>query len=525
MSLFKKGGIFISQTLHSAWQEYEAGKEYKRRIGLYETVRKNERFYRGDQWYGIQTDLPHPVFNIVRRITDYLVGSVLSGNITVQYSDNGLPFIEQAALREKVTNGIAVLNRHIAWRWKTEQMQHLCNQALLDAAISGDGIFYCWWDPDSRDGQKFIGNIRTDLIEITNLFVADVNSSDLQSQDYIILSGRGFISELKKEAREAGVDEREIAKITPDDEKNMRMGDFASTDLKGAEKATYLLRFSKENDEVVFEKSTRSCIIKRIHTGLKYYPVTYFHWHNAKNCYHGNAPVSDLVANQLYINSAYAMAMKHMQDTAFSKVIYDKSRIPEWSNEVGEAIGAMGGGNVSDAVSVVGVGELQDGYLDFINDVIENTKAMMGATEAALGDAAANNTSAILTLQNASQIALEHVRIHLYRCLGELATIWADMLCTYCPQNRFLMVENDEGKLCAETMDYALLKNELLHATATAGHIERYTSGTTVSILDKLLEHGHLNVAQYIELLPNGTLENRETLLKKISEKGATTNG
>ena len=31
-----------------AWQQYEAGKEYKRRIGLYETVRKNERFYRGD---------------------------------------------------------------------------------------------------------------------------------------------------------------------------------------------------------------------------------------------------------------------------------------------------------------------------------------------------------------------------------------------------------------------------------------------------------------------------------------------
>ena len=35
--------------------------------------------------------------------------------------------------------------------------------------------------------------------------------------------------------------------------------------------------------------------------------------------------------------------MKHMIDTAFSKVIYDKTRIPEWTNEVGEAIGVAGG--------------------------------------------------------------------------------------------------------------------------------------------------------------------------------------
>lgn len=37
----------------AAWRQYEAGRDYKRRIGLYETVRTNERFYRGDQWKGI----------------------------------------------------------------------------------------------------------------------------------------------------------------------------------------------------------------------------------------------------------------------------------------------------------------------------------------------------------------------------------------------------------------------------------------------------------------------------------------
>ena len=486
-------------------------------------MRRNERFYRGEQWYGVHTDLPRPVFNIVRRITDYLVASVIAGDVSIHYSDNALPFIDRAAVRSAVENGIDVLNKHAAWRWKQSQMESLSYRALLDAAISGNGIFYCWWDPDRADGQVFRGDIRTDLIDSTNFFVADVHSTDLQAQEYVILSGRADVLSLRREALEAGVSADMAAKIRPDDESAHSAGDFAAFEQDGVQKATYLIRFFREDGEVIFEKSTRDCLIKRVRTGLKLYPLAYFNWHDTKGCYLGNAPVSDMVANQKYINSAYALAMKHMNDTAFSKVVYDKSRIPEWSNEVGEAIAAMGGGNVSDAVSVLGVGKLHDGYLDLINNVIENTKHTMGATEAALGDAEARNTSAILRLQNASLIALEHVRIGFYRCIGELATVWADMLCTYCPRERLLAMVDTDGTLCAAAPDYTLLKGELLRATAESGNVDRFTPSATVTVLDKLLEMGHLGIREYLELLPNGVLSNRDGILKKISVKGECT--
>ena len=314
--------------------------------------------------------------------------------------------------------------------------------------------------------------------------------------------------------------EKEVEKITGDEDLDAMAGDLASVEADDCQKETFLLRFFREDGEVIFEKSTRNCNIKRVRTGLKRYPVAYFHWHQAKNSFHGNAPVSDMIANQKYINTAYAMAMKHMGDTAFSKVIYDKSRIPEWSNEVGEAIGAMGGGNVSDAVSVVGVGKMQEGYLDLITQVIENTKSMMGATEAALGDAEARNTSAIITLQTAAHIALDHVRTAFWTCIGELATIWADMLCAYCPPERLLAFADELGNLTAESVDFALMKREMLRATAESGNVSRYTPASTVSVLDKLLELGHLDVRQYIEMLPAGTLANRELLLDRISSKG-----
>ena len=510
---------------NQTWQQYEAGREYKRRIGLYETVRKNERFYRGDQWHGSATDLPRPVFNLIRRIVDFLVGAVLPGDLSIHYSDDRLPFIDNTEAREAVCRGLSLLEKNASYRWKRNHMKELMHRALLDAAVSGDGVLYCWWDDQKKSGQPFLGEICTDLISNTDLFVSDVNSTDLQSQEYIILAGRASVSSLKREAEAAGASPEEIARITSDAEEidTTAASDLSNIPLSGAEKATYLIKFFREAGEVVFEKSTRDTLIRRVHTGLSLYPVAYFNWYPSKKCFHGTAPVSDMIPNQTYVNTAYAMMMKHMCDTAFSKIIYDKSRIPEWSNEVGEAIAAMGGGNVADAVSVVGVGQMQDGYLELINNVIENTKSMMGATDAALGDEQASNTSAILALQEASYVALNGINARLCRCIGEIAAIWADMLCTYCPTERLIPYEDADG-LHAEPIDYATLKGELLRASAETAHIGHYSPAATVSTLNTLLQIGQLDVKQYLKCLPAGSIMNRDSILHEIQSKGLEPN-
>ncbi len=513
----------MNQTTTRAWQAYEAGKEYKQNIGLYETVRRNERFYRGDQWYDSQTELPRPVFNLVRRITDYLVCSVIPGDISIHYTDDKLPFLQSPEMRKRVTHGLEILDRNAAYRWQRDEMQAMMHQALLNAAISGDGIFYCWWDDSERDGQLYHGDVHTELIGNANLFVADVNRADLQSQEYILLSGRASVSSLRREAIAAGVDPAQVEKILPDNNDEPTTSERSKIELSGNEKATYLLHFFRENGEVIFEKSTRDCVIKRVSTGLRLYPVAYFNWSPAKGSFHGSAPVSDMIANQRYVNTAYSMVMKHMYDTAFSKVIYDKSRIPEWSNTVGEAIAAVGGGNVSDAATVLGVGKLQDGYLDLIGNVIENTKMMMGATDAALGDAEANNTSALMLLQQASKQSLRQVESAFCRCIGELASIWADMLCTYCPKDRLLAAINGD-KILAQAPDYQLLKGELLRANAVIASTTPYTPASTVALLDKLLDKGHISPVQYVKLLPNGSLEGRELLIEALEQNESTQN-
>lgn len=508
-----------NRRLSHAWRQYEAGKEYKERIGLYARIRENERFYRGDQWYGSEgVALPKPVFNVIRRVVDYLVGSIGRSDVRIGYTDESLPF-RDPALRASLSEALEVLSGAAEARWENDRMDRLVYRVLLDAAIAGDGVLYCYWDPERRTGQSFTGDVVTETVDSTNLFVADVNRPDLQSQDYVMLSGRASVRSLYEEAIGNGVPEREARRIRPDGEYPSGAGDLSRCELSGEEneKATYLLYFWRENGTVHFEKSTREVVISRADTGQRLYPVAYFNWTPTKNSFHGTSPISGLIPNQKFINRAYAMVMKHMQDTAFSKVIYDKSKIPEWSNEVGEAIAAMGGGNIADAVSVVGVGQMQDGFVELIRRAIEDTKELCGATEVALGDADASNTSAILALQESAQIPLRQVRTAFLQCLEDLGDIWADMMLAYYPAERLLPTAAGETVRSAEEL--SVLRDAVLSARVRAQEQSRFTAAAAQTLLDKLLDGGYITPEEYLRRIPDGAIAEKDALIALLRER------
>lgn len=507
----------MNKSISKAWRQYEAGLEYKRRIGLYDTVRRNERYYRGEQWEGEGDGLPRPVFNIIRRIVDYMVCSVASGDTSICFSDENLPALTDPETAAALRSAIGALSANASYRWEQSHMDSLTYQLLSDAALSGDGVVYCWWDTSRTTGQDYTGDISTRLVDNVDLFVADVNRADLQSQDYIILSGRDSVLRLRAEARRAGQSEEQLARIVADDEHGFGAGELSRYELDApdCEKATFIIKFWREDGHVVFEKSTRDAVIRRAHTAQTLYPVAYFNWYPTKNSFHGTSPVSSLIPNQKFINRAFAMVMKHMTDTAFSKVLYDKTRIPEWSNEVGEAIAVSGGTNVSDAVQVMGVGQLESGYTQLIELAASMTRELCGVTETAVGEGNATNTSAILALQEAARIPLEQVRRSYFQCLEDVANIWADMMCAYYTDRRLVPLSCDR----AEHVDFALLRRALLRARVEVGEAGRYSSSGTLSMLNRLLDAGCITPAQYIERLPAGLITDRRELLSQLEEQ------
>lgn len=507
------------------WMQYEAGREYKRRIGFYETAARNEAFYRGEQWSGVagESELPRPVFNVVRRVTDYLVGAVAGGRLSVIYSDDTVIAAGNDAQGEALRHGVDILNRHIAYRWENCRMDRLAYRLLLDAAVTGDGVLYCYWDTNAAGMPD--GDIRTVRHDACDVYASDMNRADIQSQDYIILAGRESVRALRREAREVGLTSETVSKIRSDAAMSYDASGRSYPELRDEDeaKATVLHKFWREDGVVWMEKSTAEVVIRRVKTGLRLYPVAYFNWMPTRGSFHGTSPVSGMIANQKFINRAYAMVMKHMTDTAFSKIIYDKSRIPEWTNEVGQAIAAVGG-NLADAVQVVGVGQMQGDYMALIENAIAMTKEMSGATDTVLGSAQAANTSAILALQEASRTALQQVSASYTQCIEDVADIWADMLCVAYEGNRMLPYDAGGECVCA-AVDFEALRAGLLHARVEVGNLTQYSASGTQNALDRLLDGGHITLKQYLEQLPTGILPMRARLLAEIERDSETEEG
>ena len=82
----------------------------------------------------------------------------------------------------------------------------------------------------------------------------------------------------------------------------------------------------------------------------------------------------------------------------------------------------------------------------------------------------------------------------------------------------------ENGELRAHRVDYKLLRRELLHATAEASGNTRFTPSATVSLLDHLLDRGHIGIKEYIKHLPNGCIDDKNALLESIMEKGDNEN-
>ena len=86
MSNKVKGAVLPEQVQ----AEYRQATDYKRQLGsrgLYEQTRINERFYSGDQWYGVNCGDSRPLvrYNVIKRIGDYKMAVVGAQPVSVRF--------------------------------------------------------------------------------------------------------------------------------------------------------------------------------------------------------------------------------------------------------------------------------------------------------------------------------------------------------------------------------------------------------------------------------------------------------
>jgi len=493
-------------TAESVWKEYEKGLAFKEQIGLFETVRVNENFFIGKQWEGVASNgLPTPVFNFLKRLVLFTVSSITSSSIKLQAS-----LIREKGAPEKVKALVRAVNEEFERLFERNDVLALIREMMRNTAVDGDGCLYTYWDAELETGGLARGGIVTEVIENTRVFFGNVSDRRVEKQPYIILSRREMVDALRERAQQSGCEGWEA--IRPDSDES---GSDASrlTD----DKATVLIRLWRHPEtKTIWACEAAKGLMLRApwDTGLRRYPLTWINWDYVPDCYHGQAMITGLIPNQIFVNKLYAMSMISLMTTAYPKVVYDRTRIAKWDNRVGAAI-PVAGGDVSTVARIIDPAQISPQIAQFIQLAVRETQSNLGATSAALGEARPENTSAIIALQKASAVPNELTRHNLYRCIEDLGRIYLDFMSEY------YGVRVSDGGTLDEAVDFSALRRVGLTLRLDVGASSYWSEIAAVQTLDNLLAAGKIDMVDYLERLPEGYIPGKQELLDKLRARRA----
>ena len=483
----------MNDYLRDAWKYYEYGRIYNNNLtpNQYTIFNTNNEFFIGNQWIHMPDNeamrrLAKPTFNIIKRVTSLFVASLTSSNTTISFEP--LSYQSDGEAASFATAEV----RNLLEKFK---MDYRIRDALFDGAITGDYAAHFFWNPEARPYGgafgEYKGEIEMELIDGINVMFGNPNCREVEKQPYILIVGRDTVENLKREAEwwrknpstavpavplplgkggemagqmtcppclkgDVSAADRGIH-ITADAETYNFTGIGGKTEIHGDDdktgKALFVYLYTKVwKDEqainpktgmveirkvqtVHVTKATRHCnIFEDVDTGLSRYPLAWGNWQKQRNQYHGRALVTEIIPNQIFINQMMAMVFRHLQTQAFPTKIYNADLIPNISNEVGTAIGVRNlqpGQQIGEVISTIPAANMSAQIIQAIDLCMAYTKECLGATDAQMGNVRPDNTSALMVLQNASEVPLENTRAGLHEWVEDIGAILLDMMGTY----------------------------------------------------------------------------------------------
>ncbi len=522
------------------FEEYRQGIAYKKalgRLGLYEQNRINERFFAGDQWNGagVGTERPLVRHNLIKRIGNFKMSNLAAGNITVKYAAEGLADIysnrEKLKLaktelskkssvvyspitcEDELSLVVSALNSYREVTANRVGLDRKLDKAIKEAYITGSGVIYTYFDPylktglyaDKIGGTQILGDIVCETISIENIYFADPECLDLQKQPYIILAERKKVSDIILEGKRAGTGEIELGRISDE-------GDGKATLL------TKLFKVTLEDGEtkIFATKVCENTVVRPVwDIGLRLYPVALFNWEQRSHIY-GESEVTHLIPNQIAINRMITASVWATMSAGMPLMIVNGDIVDsEISNDPGQIIKVYGDSEeIKSAISYVEPPSFTDAYQSTVNQLINNTLAQSGATEAAIGDVDATNTSAIIELREAATMQLTTLKHSFYQFVNDIALIWAEFFVTHYGKRCLKVL--DENGVWYFPFDSKRYRDILFSVSITAGEKLGRGEAETVEVLNKLLDMKAISPAQYLRRLPKGIMPEAERLAEEL---------
>ena len=510
------------------WSEYQLLTEYLLNHNVYEEVKVNEDFYEGRQWRNLETqNIPTPVINVLGRSCKFLVASLASNEIAVSMT----PFstIPEDKKRMKV------ISEEIDNIIETARIKESSRLVIRNGCVDGSGFMMQSFDPEVETGQEAKGQIVNQVIDNTCVYFGNPYSSDVQNQPFIIVALRQDIRNVKKEAKECGLSQEEINSIQPDNEglqpnedeaqnlvtvlikyfKKKTIVEKETTTIDPITGAEVVNVIEEEKNTVWFTKTTRELTLKGpINLGYSRYPISYFPWEKKKNSYLGVSPMTPVIQNQVFINKTFAIAQMYGLQSAFPKIVYDKSKtnIEDFLNNT-SASAVAGIDIMGKFLDFIKIPDFSNNIIELARETIAQTKDTLGVTDVSLGNVKAENTSAIIALQEASAVPLEIQKQNFYEMWEDTIRNIIDIMANTYGIRKVMSEEYGLGEV-----DFSLLQDMNYRLRVEIGAGAQYSEIAQINTLDKYLQSGLIRGSDHAKLIPSKYILGKDELVNSMKE-------
>lgn len=495
------------KTPEAIWSKYLEGVKYKESITLYETVDQNEEFFVGRQWgdlVKLAPDMDKPVVNFLQRVVSYFVSNVTTDAIGVRCKFFNMPKAEADALE-------SVIKAQMEQAIEDNDLNNASKDAVRDAAVDGDACHHIYFDATAQSGQAAEGLVKVEQIPNTDVYFGNKQQPDVEKQPYIIIATRKPLEEVQELAEKLGGNKDAIQPDSGEYESNLQQKD-------DSKRVTMLTCYFKKNGTVHRVISCQSAIISNeTDLGYRLYPISWFPWEKQKGSYHGVSCVTALIPNQIAVNKSYAMSLKQQRDLAYPKVLYDKSMFPDgWSNRIGAV--AVNGDPRMAATALTAGADVPASIFTMIDSLMGNSREMMGASDASLGNVSPDNTSAIIAVQNATAMPLEMKKRGFQQMVEKDIRSMLDIITVHYGA-REILVADDIGNEQLVMFDWSSLRDQLLKLSVDVGDANYWDPNTQATMLERLLGAGIItDPVMFLDHMPEGLLVDKPRLIAELKE-------
>ena len=510
----------------STWELFEKGRNYLRRMDVYTDTDINYRMYNGNQWEGANIEgIEKAQYNFIETIVNYKVSTINQNLYAIHYSSENY---EQKEFRKNAKKVCDLLDKKAAKVWEKDQMDTKIREVSRDAAVNDEGVMYVYYDEDTQSPVNEVLN-KNDII------FGNEQSSDIQSQPYIIVSRRKPVVTIKEIAKQEGCSDEDLRYILSDNDTMDQAGTEAKQEKE--DMVTYVTKMWKQDGTVWYQSATKFVDIEKPKdSGMTLYPAAHDIWKEKKGWSRGEGEVRGLIPNQLELNKTLARSLLAIKQCAYAQKVVniDKIANPSAVNQVGGIIKTKNGANVEDVSRIftyIHPVSMSTDVSKVMSDLITITRELKNAGDIATGGINPEQASgkAILAVQQASQQPLNEQAIGLKKFIEDIARIWLDMWTVYTEDGMQLeedITDQETGEEYTQIVDVPASMLENLKGTVRiditpTSPYDKYARELSI---ENMFKAGMFNVQKlpelkiYAEILPDDSTMPKQEILDAIDK-------